>query len=760
MVRRAPREDSRQDAPGVSAPKTTAAGNAAVSSIAEEVVGKLGVKRSALTLLSLNQKKGFDCPGCAWPDPDHRHTFEFCENGVKAVAEEATPRRVDVEFFAEHPVSELAERTDYWLGQQGRLTEPMLLEAGGTHYRPVSWSEAFSVIAEELAAMSSPHEAVFYTSGRTSNEAAFAYQLFARKLGTNNLPDCSNMCHESSGAALSETIGIGKGSVLLEDLYQSELIVICGQNPGTNHPRMLSALERAKREGARIVSVNPLPEAGLQEFLNPQRPGSYIGKGTELADRFLQLRLGGDQALFAALGSLLLAAEDKAPGTVLDRPFLDEHTTGFAAYADHVRSLDRDEILRATGVPWSQIEELAEEFINAKSAVVCWAMGITQHRDAVATIREFVNVLLLQGNIGRPGAGVCPVRGHSNVQGDRTMGIWEKMPDQWLDRLGAEFDFQPPREHGLDTVDTIRAMRDGKIRVFMGMGGNFVRATPDSDLTESALRSCALTVQVSTKLNRSHTVTGRRALILPTLGRTEKDTTGGQEQVVSVEDSMGVVHGSRGKLRPASSQLRSEVGIVCGLAERVLGSDDVDWCAMAGDYAVIRDHIEAVVPGFTDYNARVAVPGGFVLPHGPRDSRTFSTPDGKAHLTVNVLRPLEIPEGRLLLQTIRSHDQFNTTIYGLDDRYRGISNGRRVVFVNPGDLHDLGIADASYVDLVSEWRDGDRRAERFRVVSYPTAKGCAAAYFPETNVLVPLDSVAETSNTPTSKAIVVRLEPV
>jgi molybdopterin-dependent oxidoreductase alpha subunit len=757
VVTRAPRDDAAQDDPRVSAPKTAAAGNPAVGSIVREVVGKLGVTRS-LTLLHANQKGGFDCPGCAWPEGEHRHTLEFCENGVKAIAEEATPRRVDRAFFAAHSVDELGERSDHWLGQQGRLTEPMLLREGGTHYEPVTWDEAYDVIVEELRAMGSPDEAVFYTSGRTSNEAAFLYQLLARLIGTNNLPDCSNMCHESSGTALGQTIGIGKGTVSLEDVHTADLIVVCGQNPGTNHPRMLSALEKAKRAGARIVAVNPLPEAGLLGFANPQRPGSYVGRATPLADRFLQIRLGGDQALFAAAGRLLLEAEDAAPGTVLDHEFVGELTEGFWEYAAHVRSLDPAEVERATGLTWAEIEAFAEEVRTARSVIVCWAMGITQHRDAVATIREFVNLLLLQGNIGRRGAGLCPVRGHSNVQGDRTMGISERMPDAWLDRLGAEFGFQPPRAHGYDTVDAIRAMRDGRVRVFMGMGGNFVRATPDSDVTEAALRRTALTVQVSTKLNRSHTVTGRRALILPTLGRTERDRTGGREQVVSVEDSMSAVHASRGRLRPASEHLRSEVDIVAGLGER-LGLDAVDWGAMRSDYARVRASIERVVPGFDAYERRLAQPGGFVLPHGPRDTRRFDTPSGKAHFTVNPVRVLEVPPGRVLLQTVRSHDQFNTTVYGLDDRNRGISGGRRVVFVNPDDLRELGISDGSYVDLVSEWTDGERRAPHFRVVSYPTARGCAAAYFPETNVLVPLDSVAEESNTPTSKAVVVRLEP-
>ena len=753
---RPPRDDAPQDSPRVREPKTAAAGNGAVGSIVHEVVTKLGVTRT-MTLMHANQKDGFDCPGCAWPDPDHRHALEFCENGVKAIAEEATPRRIGREFFAEHAVAELAERSDHWLGQQGRLTEPMLLREGATHYAPITWDEAYDVIADEVAAAASPDELVFYTSGRTSNEAAFLYQLVARMLGTNNLPDCSNMCHESSGTALSRTIGIGKGTVSLEDVHTADLIVICGQNPGTNHPRRLTALERAKRGGSRIVAVNPLPEAGLLGFKNPQKPSAYLGASTPLADRYLQIRLGGDQALFAAAGRLLLEAEDAAPGTVLDQGFIERHTSGFPEYAAHVRGLDPSVVEAATGLSWAEIEAFAEDVRTARSVVVCWAMGITQHRDAVATIQEFVNLLLLQGNLGRAGAGLCPVRGHSNVQGDRTMGIWEKMPDAWLDRLGAEFDFAPPREHGYDTVEAIRAMRDGRVRMFMGLGGNFVRATPDSAVTEKALRGTALTVQVSTKLNRSHAVTGRRALILPTLGRTDRDRTGGRDQVVSVEDSMGVVHASRGRLRPASEQLRSEVDIVAGLGRRLLG-DRADWSGMTHDYAVVRAHVARVVPGFEEYEERLARPGGFVLPHGPRDDRRFDTPDGLAHFTANEVRPLEVPDGRLILQTVRSHDQFNTTIYGLDDRARGIKDGRRVVFVNPDDLASLGIADASYVDIVSEWADGDRRAEGFRVVAYPTARGCAAAYFPETNVLVPLDSVAEGSNTPTSKAVVIRLE--
>ncbi|MEV4677173.1 FdhF/YdeP family oxidoreductase [Actinomadura sp. NPDC049382] len=757
MTRKAPADDFDDSGLDVTKPKTWAAGVPGVTAALRQSYAQMGAARTALTLLRVNQKQGFDCPGCAWPEGDHRHIAEFCENGAKAVAEEATTRRVTREFFARHTVAELAGRSDHWLGQQGRLTEPMVKRAGSEHYEPIGWDEAIGLLASELTALGSPDEAVFYTSGRTSNEAAFAYQLFARAFGTNNMPDCSNMCHESSGSALSETIGIGKGSVLLEDLYQADLIFVVGQNPGTNHPRMLSALERAKKEGARIVAVNPLPEAGLMRFKNPQRPSGVTGKGTVLADRFLQIRLNGDLALFQALNRLLL--ESDAPGA-LDEEFLDAHAHGFAAFREHVLALDWDDVLEATGLTRGEIAATLGDVLAAKKIIVCWAMGLTQHRNSVPTIREIVNFLLLRGNIGRPGAGVCPVRGHSNVQGDRTMGIWEKPKPAFLDALAAEFGFEPPREHGLDTVDAIRAMRDGRARLFLGMGGNFVRATPDSAVTEAALRGCRLTAQVSTKLNRSHAVTGELALILPTLGRTELDVQASGPQFVSVEDSMGMVHASRGRLAPASEHLLSEVSIVCRLAKAALPGSAIGWDAMERDYDVIRDHVSRVVPGFAGYNARVREPGGFTLPHAPRDERRFPTATGKANLTVNELEVLRVPEGRLLLQTVRSHDQYNTTIYGLDDRYRGVKAGRRVVFVNPADLSALGVADGATVDLVSEWSDGtERRAPAFRVVSYPTARGCAAAYFPETNVLVPLDSTAEVSNTPTSKSVVVRLEP-
>jgi molybdopterin-dependent oxidoreductase alpha subunit len=760
---KAPETDPAQDSPSVRRPQDHSVGLPAVVNSVRVVGAHVGIKRGLPLLRNVNQTDGFDCPGCAWPEPLHRHPAEFCENGAKAVAEEATRQRVDPDFFAAHPVAELADKSGYWLGQQGRLTEPVYLAEGATHYAPVTWDDAFAIIAGELKALGSPDEAAFYTSGRTSNEAAFLYQLFARKLGTNNLPDCSNMCHESSGSALAETIGIGKGSVLLDDLYQADLIIVAGQNPGTNHPRMLTALEKAKRAGARIVTVNPLPEAGLQRFKNPQTARGLAGRGTDLTDLFLQIKVGGDLALFSLLNRMLLRAEADAPGAI-DLDFIERYTHGFDEFAAHHAEGDDMAVLaettRRTGLSLDELERLMAMVLAADKIVVCWAMGLTQHRHAVPTIREIVSFLLLRGNIGRPGAGVCPVRGHSNVQGDRTMGIWERVPDRFLDALGTEFDFAPPRDHGLDTVDTIRAMRDGRVKVFFAMGGNFVAATPDTAATEDAMRGCRLTVHVSTKLNRSHVVTGARALILPALGRTDVDSTGGREQFVTVEDSMGIVHSSRGTVAPLSPHMRSEVAIVTGLARAVFGdADDVPWEDFAADYDRIRDRIERVVPGFTDYNARARVPGGFALPHAPRDERVFPTATGKANFTVNPVTSPEAGPGRLLLQTLRSHDQFNTTIYGLDDRYRGIRDGRRVVLVNPDDAAELGLRDGDYCDLVSEWSDGDRRAPHFKIVHYPTARGCAAAYFPETNVLVPLDSVAEFSNTPTSKSIVVRFEP-
>jgi molybdopterin-dependent oxidoreductase alpha subunit len=761
MTTRAPRDDfdEQQRAPRIEAPETWSTGIPSVLVAVKRTHEEMGPVATARTLSKLNHTDGFDCPGCAWPDPDpeHRKLAEFCENGVKHVSAEATGRRLDAAFFARHSVKELATRSDWWLEEQGRLVEPVVKRPGSEHFKPATWNEALDLVASELTALDDPGQAVFYTSGRASNEAAFIYQLFVRAFGTNNLPDCSNMCHESSGTALGEVLGVGKGSCTLDDLEHADLIVICGQNPGSNHPRMLTHLERAKRNGASIVAVNPLREAGLLRFKNPQSARGSLGPGTTIADDYLLIRLAGDQALFLGLGKLLLEAEAAAPGTVLDQAFVDTYTDGFAAYRAHAAAADWADIEAGCGLPRPRIEDLARRWRESRATIVCWAMGLTQHRNSVSSIREIANALLLRGDIGRRGAGVFPVRGHSNVQGDRTMGIWEQMPDRFLDALRDEFGFDPPRQPGWDSVDAVTAMGDGRARLLFSLGGNLVRAISDSQVAESALSSLRTTVSVATKLNRTHTTAGEVAVILPTLGRSERDPAGS----VTVEDSVGQVHASQGVLTPAGPLLRSEVDIVCDLATRVLGEKvPVPWPTLAADYGEIRDHIARVIPGFENFNDKVARPGGFLLPHPARDSRTFPTSNGKAHFSVNPLQVLEVPPGRLLLQTIRSHDQFNTTIYSYNDRYRGIHGSRQVVLVNPDDLAVLDVAAGDRVDVVTEWDDGiDRRLEDLRVVSYPTARGCCAAYFPEANVLIPLGSVAEGSNTPTSKSVVVRLEP-
>ncbi|HTW13330.1 MAG TPA: FdhF/YdeP family oxidoreductase [Solirubrobacteraceae bacterium] len=738
----------------ISEPQHHAAGVPAVASALTQSFSQMGVQRTVKTLTRLNQVEGFDCPGCAWPDPEgHRHAAEFCENGAKAVAEEATQARATPHLFERHSIADMEARSDHWIGKLGRLTEPLYVGPGESHYRPISWEDAYQVIVAHLQALDSPDQAIFYTSGRTSNEAAFLYQAFVRALGTNNLPDCSNMCHESSGSALTQTIGIGKGSVTLEDIHAADLLVIVGQNPGTNHPRMLSALEIAKQRGARIVSINPLPEAGLTRFNNPQTPRGMLGLGRQLADLHLPIRVNGDMAFFQAVNRRLIERDQ------IDHEFISQYTDGFEALKAHLQTLDADAVGAATGLTESDIEAFTQLAAQSQRTIVCWAMGLTQHRNSVATIREIVNFLLLRGNIGRPGAGVCPVRGHSNVQGDRTMGIFERPPAKLLDRLEQALGFPMPREHGVDVVDAIRAMRDGRAHVFMAMGGNFLSAAPDTEATAAALRNTRLTVHVATKPNRSHLNHGREGLILPTLGRTERDVQAGRPQFVTVEDSMSAVHASRGTLDPASAQLRSEVRIVSELAQRAVGEVGVlRWGALADDYDRIRDLIEQAIPGFENFNQRIS--DGFTLPHPPRDQRRFVTDTGRAHMTVNQLEVLQVPEGAVLLQTLRSHDQYNTTIYALNDRYRGIHAGRRVVLVNPADMPGLGVRDGEVVDLLGIAADGvTRRANRFRVVSYPTARGCAAAYFPEANALVPLDSQAEVSGTPTSKSVIVRMVP-
>ncbi|NLT30011.1 MAG: FdhF/YdeP family oxidoreductase, partial [Propionibacterium sp.] len=724
-------------------------------------LAQAGVLRTARSMLRVNQRGGFDCPGCAWPEPDGtRKVAEFCENGAKAMAEENTTRTVGPEFWAEHSIAELATRTEYWLGNQGRLTHPMVIRPGDTHYSPISWTDAFELIGERIRT-TTPDRCIFYTSGRTANETAFLYQLFARSLGTNNLPDCSNMCHESSGTALKPTIGIGKGTVSLADLHEAKLIFVVGQNPGTNHPRMLLALQEAKKRGGLVVAVNPLPEAGLLNFKDPQSVSGLLGDGTAIADEFVQIKVGGDLALFQALGHLLLAEEERRPGTVVDHDFVAAHTDGFEAYARARAHLDWAETERATGLSRDRIERVARLLIDSPATIFCWALGITQQPHSVDTIKEIVNLLLMQGNFGKPGAGACPVRGHSNVQGDRTMGIWEKPSEEFLAALDAEFAITAPRVHGLDSTETVAAFENDEVDVFIAMGGNFALAASDTETLENGMRRAGLTVHISTKPNRSHVVHGRTSLILPTLGRTDLDDKHpGGAQVLSVEDSMSMVHPTRGRLRPVSEHLLAEPVIVARMAEATLGPDHpIDWRAMAEDYDVIRDRIARTLPGFEDFNRRLRQPNGFQLPNPPRDTRSFATDLGRGRFTVSPLEYLDPPPGHLILQTMRSHDQYNTTFYGLDDRYRGIEGGRRVILVHPEDLAELGFADRQLVDVISTFAGAERRADRFLLVGYPTARGCAAAYFPEANALVHRDLVARESNTPGFKAMTVRFVP-
>jgi len=722
----------------------------------------MGVARSARTLARLNQERGFDCPGCAWPEPEERSALEFCENGIKAVAHEATRRRIGADFFAAWPVSRLAEQSDHWLEAQGRLVEPLWKPAGADRYQSIAWDDAFSRIASAIHALDSPDQAVFYTSGRTSNEAAFLYQLFVRELGTNNLPDCSNMCHESSGTGLSEQIGVGKGTVGLQDFALADLILVIGQNPGTNHPRMLTELERAKRRGCRIVAVNPLRERALVRFAHPKDPLALFGRATPIADLFLQVRVAGDVALLKGWMKELLELEAERPGKVLDWDFLREHTEGFDALRADLARTAWPEIERSSGIGRGEIRRAAELYATSERVIACWAMGLTQHRHGVANVQEVMNLLLLRGMIGKPGAGPCPVRGHSNVQGDRTMGIWERPQPAFLDALQREFGFAPPRRHGLDTVATIEALAAGRVRVFFGLGGNFAAATPDTAFTERALRRARLTAHVATKLNRSHLVCGEEALLLPCLGRTERDVQAGGAQCVTVEDSMSLVHRSEGNLEPASPQLRSEPAIVAGLARAVLGAKSrVPWAELVADYDRIRERIARVVPGFEDMNRRVRRPGGFVLASGAR-SRHFETASGRARLRPHPMPRLELAPDQLLLMTVRSHDQFNTTVYGLDDRYRGVHGDRRVLFLHPADADARGLEEGARVDVTSQFTGAQgpetRKVRGFRVRRFDLPRGCAAAYFPEANPLVPVASFAAGSRTPSYKSIPITVE--
>jgi molybdopterin-dependent oxidoreductase alpha subunit len=737
----------------------------AVNLIKEKVAGG-----NYLTLFKQNQPDGFDCPGCAWPDRKHSSTFEFCENGVKAVAAEATTKRVTPAFFEEHTVEALMKETDYDLEQHGRLTDPMVYDAQSDKYKPISWDNAFALMAEHLRKLGSPHEAAFYTSGRASNEAAFLYQLFVRMFGTNNFPDCSNMCHEATSRGLPGTVGIGKGTVTLDDFELADTFLIFGQNPATNHPRMLGELRECARRGATIVSINPLRERGLERFASPQHPVEMLTfSSTKIASTFVRPKLGGDFALIKGVAKRVLELDDEAikRGTerILDVDFINAHTHGFDAFAADLRAESWLTLEAESGVPRDEIEGLARIYVNGKRVIATWGMGITQHKNSVATVQMLSNLMMMRGNIGREGAGLCPVRGHSNVQGNRTVGIEEKPSPAFLDRLGQTFDFEPPREHGHDVVETIEAMLEGHVKVFIGLGGNFAMATPDTPRTFDALRSCELTVHVTTKLNRSHLVHGKQALILPTLGRTEIDVQGGVSQGITVEDSMSMVHVSYGMSIPASKNLMSEVAIVANLAHATLGSGKVDWLGLANDYSRIRDAIEQSVEGFDNYNERIAQPGGFQLRVASRE-RDWKTGTGKANFVVHAIEG-DTPIARakklhgervMVLMTTRSHDQYNTTIYALDDRYRGVFGQRRVVFINRADLDMLGLKSGEWVDMTTVWDDGiERRADSFLLVEYDIPRGCIGSYYPETNPLVPLSSVGDVCNTPTSKSVPVLL---
>ena len=730
--------------------KSVAAGIPAATSSILHGLKKMGSIKTVKTLTTVNQPEGFDCPGCAWPDPKHSSAFEFCENGAKAVADEAMKGGVNPDFFSKYTVQELSQKSDFWLNRQGRITHPMVLKKGSDKYIPIEWVEAIKLIAKRIKKSNDPDKSVFYTSGRTSNEAAFLYQLFARTLGTNNMPDCSNMCHESSGRGLGESIGIGKGTVTLEDFNHAGVILVIGQNPGTNHPRMLTALRDAKRNGAKIIHVNPLPETGLVRFKHPQEYMKLSFGSEALADMHLQVKLGGDAALMHGLMKIQLENDS------LDHDFITDSTSGFASVVNQVEQTSWDRIVSDSGLDKTDIEEAGQILSNSKATIACWAMGLTQHRNGVAVIQEVTNLLLMGGHIGKKGAGLCPVRGHSNVQGDRTVGIWERPSEEFLQKLDDACGIVSPREHGVDVVEAIDKMRAGDVDLFFCMGGNFISATPDTLATAEAINRVKLTVQVSTKLNRSHLVTGETALILPCLGRTELDIQHSGKQFVTVENSMGIVHTSKGNLKPVSKYLRSEPWIVASIANASL-DDTRDWMALVNNYDNIRSLMSKALSGFEDYNDRVRNPHGFALPNPPRDTRSFSTPDKRAHFIAHDLPDVSVPDGKYVMMTIRSHDQYNTTIYDLHDRYRGIHGNRRVILMNATDMVERGWKTRRIVDIVSHFNGEERRSDGWQVIAYDIPKGNIATYFPEANVLVPLHSTADKSNTPTSKWVICSL---
>ena len=760
MSPRPPKDDFSDADLKVGPPKQAAAGISSIGHAMGPAFRNIGPRKTFRATFSMNHKRGFDCPSCAWISEDKPPAIDLCENGMKSLTSEVTPVTIPSSFWSENSLTGMLDKSEYWLGRQGRITEPVYRPKGSDHYEVVPWDRALGLAADRLRSLDSPDKAVFYTSGRIMNEPAFLYQLFAREYGTNNLPDCSNMCHEATGTGMRWSIGVGKSTIDYSDFEKTDLILVMGQNPGTNHPRMLNALEGAKQHGSEIVGINPLPEAALLRYRNPQKPRGLVGKGTEISDQFVHIRVGGDQHLMRAIAKRVLQAEAAAPGTVIDHEFIERYCEGFDEYREAALALNEDEVLATTGLTTEEIDELAGRYIRSDATIITWALGLTQQQTAVATITEIMNLLFLKGNIGRPGAGASPIRGHSNVQGDRTMGIWEQMGDWFLDALKEEFGFEPPREHGLDTVKAIDAMERGEVDFFMSMAGNFVAAVSDSTRAEKGMNRTGMTVHVSTKLNRSHVACGEESLILPVLGRSERDVQETGDQVVTAEDSVCRITASKGNMEPVAGGLISDVSVVTRLARLTLPESETDWDGFESDYDRIRDSISRVIPGFDGFNRKLDEDGSFVLPHGPRDSRTFPTASGKARFASDQTPVLEVPAGRLILNTVRAHDQHNTAILGLNDRYRGIRKGRFVVFVCPEDLEAFGLEDGQTVDVFSE-RPGeeDRVLRGYRAVAYPTKRGCAAMYFPEANELVHRSAVAEVCNTPAYKDVIIRLEP-
>ncbi|MEM5536119.1 FdhF/YdeP family oxidoreductase [Neptuniibacter pectenicola] len=747
--------------------KAPAGGWGALESTTRHWLNSKNAVKNIKSLLNTNQDNGFDCPGCAWGEEKNPNKIKFCENGAKAVNWEATSKQVGADFFQQYSLSWLREQSNYYLEYQGRLTHPMRYNPETDKYQPISWDDAFGLIGSHLKQLDHPDQLELYTSGRASNEAAFLYQLFGRSFGTNNFPDCSNMCHEASGFALTSSIGVGKGTVTLEDFEEADAIFVFGQNPGTNHPRMLDTLRSAIKRGAKIVIFNPLKERGLEKFQHPQNPIEMLtNNATTMHSIYLSPKLGGDMAAIRGMVKALLETYDSShDDTLIDQAFIAEHTQGMAAYLDGVRETSWDKIIDQSGLTRDEINSAARIYMDADKVISTWAMGLTQHHHSVAILHELINWMALRGNIGRPGAGLCPVRGHSNVQGDRTMGIDERPSDTLLDALEAHFNIPMPRQHGHSAVEAIDAMRSGACKVFIGLGGNFAAASPDTDVTEHALSQCDLTVHISTKLNRSHLITGKEALILPCLGRTDIDRQAKGPQKITVEDSFSMVHASAGVLEPSSAEMRSEPAIIAGIAHAVLGTKPIDWLSVIEDYSAIRALIAQTIPGFSEFNSKIEQPGGFYLGNSAR-KRDWATQGGKVIVHRHPLPDSILPDRSskllhnktLVLQTLRSHDQYNTTIYGMNDRYRGIKGERDILFINPADIQRLGFKEGQLVDIKSLWDDGrTREVKGFKLIGYSIPAGNIAAYYPETNPLVPLDSYGVNSRTPTSKSIAVEL---